>query len=129
MPRTFSLAHLLLVISLIAIICGVARTYPDYALLVSLFVPTGIICLILVSFSHHRAVVLLASFVGAFVGFLFAPVAMSPPGDKTTIWPHVQALFLPIACYATLGALLFGGAALADDLLHPPDSRPPTSGT
>ena len=124
MPRTFTLAGLMLGVTLIAILCGLAINNPGYALVLALFAPLAIVSLTLVSFAHRRALVLTATFVGALVGFLFAPVAfMRPRGDPTTIWPHVQRLVTPIAIYATLGALVVGLVTLAvGDLL---DSRYP----
>ena len=64
MPRrfTFSLTHLLLAVTSICILCAVAVSAPENAIIFALnfllLAPTGLVCLTLVSFSRNRQLVL-----------------------------------------------------------------------
>jgi hypothetical protein len=115
MPRTYSLARLLLIIALItitliAIASGVVVDFPGYAFIWLVLSPTGIIYLTLVNLARQRSRVRIASIVGMFVGSSFAS-----GGDVIVSTP--------------LGALLFGGAALLADFImrrnHPPPAPDP----
>jgi len=124
MPRTFSLARLMLGITLFCILCALAVNYREasfaYALLFASFVPTAIVCLTLVSFSRRRKTVLFCSIIGALmIGMCCLPVQLlPPPGDPTRIWTHTAPMFSAMTVFPPLGALLFGGAALLVDLLR-----------
>ena len=120
MPRTFTLQRLMLAITLICIACSIAAAYPEpsiaYLLLLGLFTPTLIVCQVLVSLSspNQRLTTLLIALFGAFLGFVFAaPVFGS--GSPRTVWQAIEPLVLPITITPTLGAIIFGGAALAAD--------------
>jgi hypothetical protein len=114
MPRTFSLARLLLGITMFCAVCGVAVNYPEAALACAYaggyFGPTIIVWLLLIRFSDHPVLLSVNCLVGVFVGFLFAPSIMWP----SSWWD----MFVFEAIPPALGALLLGGAALADEFVQ-----------
>jgi len=118
MPRTFSLARLMLGITLFCILCGLAVNYSEmmfaYVLICASFLPTAIVCLTLVSFSRRRKTVLILSILGAFVPVLPGPAVMHTGPEPLTVWQAINGLW-PFAILPPLGALLFGGAALLND--------------
>ena len=124
MPRTFTLQRLMLAVTLICIACAIAVAYPTpltaYLLLLTLFAPTVIVCQVLVSYSspNERMTTLLIALFGAFIGFMFAveaPAFQMGPGPRTA-WQAVAPFAGPMTVFPTLGALVLGGAALADDM-------------
>ena len=124
MPRTFSLQRLMLAITLICIACSIAVAYPQeslaYALLLSLFTPTVIVCQILVSLSSpdQRMTTLLIALFGAFLTLIFALPVMDSGLPRPTVWKALGPYVLPITIGPTVGALGLGGAALLDDILR-----------
>jgi hypothetical protein len=128
MHRTFSIARLMLGFGAVFVLCGLSIRFPEYGSLVALFVPPAIVSLILVSLSPHKAIVLIGSFVGALVGYLFSPVDfLGPRGDPTTFWSHFEPLITPISVWSTGGAFVFGGATLIGawlDSRHRPIEQP-----
>jgi len=129
MPRTFSLARLLVAITLFCLFCGLAVNYPEASLpflqLFSLFIPFAIVCLTLVSFARNRKTVLAISTVGGLVLWLLVTppvIHMGHPALQAN-WDFIVRDYLSVTIYAPLGALLFGGAALADDILNRRESR------
>jgi len=126
MPRTFTLARLMLGITAFCILCGLlasrSETVVAYALTVLSLTPAAIVCLTLVSFSRRRKTVMTITFIGALIGQLFAGI--DPPGPMT-VWEAIEPVFIPIAISSTFGALVVGGIALA---IEPLDARfPPGS--
>src|SRR5207253_9116456 len=93
-PRTFSLARLLLAVTAFCLLCGLAVNYPDqslaYALLFAQLVPTGIVCLVLVSFARKRKTVLACSMLGGLViGTFWMPAVQGPlRADPTRLWTY-----------------------------------------
>jgi len=120
MARTFSLGRLMVVVTLVCVICAVAASYGEdfgaYLLVASLFVPTAIVCLTLVSFAKRRKTTLAISILGAVIGwFLLMPVSMHMgPGPKTA-WEVIQPDIIPFAIFPPIGALVFGGSLLLDE--------------
>jgi Na+/proline symporter len=127
-PRTFSLATLLLSITLISLLCGLAVNYPEvslaFLLICSLFIPFAIVCLTLVSFSYNRKAVLASAIVGGLVSCaLFTPAMQMGPTPRT-ILDAVGRECLPVAINAAFGALLLGVAALIADSYQQPNDPP-----
>jgi hypothetical protein len=126
MPRTFTLAGLMLGITLIATICGFAVRYPDvtliYMLIVASLAPSAIVCLAVVSFSRRRKTVLTCSLFGALAGMSCGMPGQLLGPPMTTVWQAIGPVFMPLAISSTLGALLFGSLAL---VLDPLDSQTP----
>jgi hypothetical protein len=123
----------MLAITLICIACSVGVAYPleslAYVLLLSLFTPTVIVCQVLVSLSSQteRMTTMLIALLGASLGFLFTLVApmLSMGGSPRSVWRAIEPFVLPITICPTLGAIILGSAALADDLLRRRHQRPP----
>ena len=112
----------MLAITLICVACSIAAVYPEpslaYLLLLSLFTPTVIVCQLLVGLStpdQHMTTLLIALF-GAFLGFVIAGPAFDTGIPRRTVWQAIEPFVLPITITPTLGATIFGGAALADDM-------------
>jgi K+-sensing histidine kinase KdpD len=123
MPRTFSLARLMIVITLVCVVCAVAAHYgkdfDDYLIVSLLFVPTGVVCLAVASFAHNRIIVLAFSIIGAFLSSFFLPAVQgSHHLMSNNTWTLIEPLFGPLAVIPPLGALIFGVAALADEMLQ-----------
>jgi hypothetical protein len=133
MPRTFSLQRLMLAITLLCIACSIGVAYPleslAYVLLVSLFIPTVIVCQVLVSLSSptERMTTMLIALSGAFLGFMFAFAPVPSLGGSMNVWRAIQSFVLPMTICPTLGAIILGSASLADDLLRRRQQRPPTA--
>jgi hypothetical protein len=123
MPRTFSLSRLLLFITLLCLLCGLAVNFPlqtlAFVFIAGAFVPTAIVCLTLVSFSRRRMTVLIISMLGAGICVLLGPaqIHMGPP--PRTVWESVQPLYAGMS-FPALGALLLGATALAADAFLQP---------
>ena len=118
MERTFSLARLMVVITLICVVCAVAAYYGKdfgaYLLLVALFAPTGIVCLLLGSFSRRPKTTMVISFAGAFLVAFFMPMGhMGRP--SMNVWELILRDFGDLAVFPPLGSLVFGGAVLTDE--------------
>jgi hypothetical protein len=120
MPRTFSLARLLLVITAFCILCGVAVNVLENPFIAFIFVPTAFATLVLAGFSRHRALLIFNALVGATFGFALHPAfeRLVDPGPRTWESPDLS-LISP-----ALGALLFGGIFLLAEKL---DSRTRTN--
>src|SRR3954454_2358415 len=99
MARSFSLARLMVVVTLICLICAFAAAHrknlEDYLCCAVIFVPTGIVCLGLVTFAKNRKTVWCASSLGAAVmSFVFgAPPIYIVGGLSTTVREAVFQLF------------------------------------
>lgn len=111
----------MVVITLICVVLGVAASYGDvvaYLLLASLFVPTAVVCLVVASFSHRRIFVLGFSIAGALTFSILMHVDPSRVDHRNpdNPWDYIGPFAFPMATIPPLGALIFGGAALADDL-------------
>jgi MFS family permease len=124
-PRTFSLARLLLAISLFCILCGLTVNFPQDALTCALaavvFGPMFFAWLAMLDYSSRPIVISIAFFVGAIIGFLFLPVALILSarlvGLPLTGWAGVLAIIcVPIS--ATVGSISTGGAFLMYELRH-----------
>src|SRR5882724_4739239 len=115
MPRTFSLAMLLIVITLACLLCGLAANNPDFFQpLPVLYVcaPGALVTLPLVCLSKHRGLLLFNSLVGAVFGFavlpLIGPFLEPEPGS---FGQPDYAFTLP-----AIGALLFGSIFLLAEI-------------
>lgn len=118
MPRTFSLQRLMIGITLFCVVCGLAWNFPQetlaYALLLALFIPTVIVCQVLVSFSRARMTTLVLSLVGAAIVVVFnQPVMLM--GSPRTVWQCIEPMIVPMATVPPLGALIFGGGSILAD--------------
>ena len=124
MPRTFTLQNLMIGITLFCILCGLAWNFPQeslaYALLLALFIPTVIVCQILVSFSRERMTTLIIALIGATIGLVFSPpisvFGAHFTGSPRTVWQCIAPMILPMAILPPFGALVLGGAVLMDEL-------------
>jgi hypothetical protein len=75
MPRTFSLARLMLVITLIGLACGCAVNFPyEYLIDVFVFFPTLVPALVLFYFSKSRTLSLCFTLLGYLYGFAAPPL-------------------------------------------------------
>jgi hypothetical protein len=111
MSRTFSLARLMIGVTVLCIVCGLAVSFPQLLLLCT---PTVIVCLGLVSFSHRRAVVLVVALTGAFAILPISPaISFELFGYPHDRWERYQAN----AMLPALAAFLFGSAALLHECL------------
>src|SRR5581483_2245425 len=146
MPRTFSLARLLLALTAIAIFCGLAVAFPVHTLLASIPASPIVICLTMLPFTRQPAGLFASTLVGALTAFtlpfLFPPMfdplfdtahARLPPslgGGKTFLEGGLLAGFFCLSVLSAFGALLAGGAfLLVEHLLRPKITQPdaPTS--
>jgi hypothetical protein len=74
MPRTFSLAALLVAITLFCILCGLAVNFPETAFLVALlFSPAIAVMIALSRFSKHPVLLMFNAIVGGVFGFAAYP--------------------------------------------------------
>jgi hypothetical protein len=129
MPRTFTLAGLMLGVTVFCVLCGLAvsksETVQAYILTVASLTPAAIICLAFVSFSRRRKTVLITTLIGAYLGtFWGLPLHGGP---AMTIKQAIGIVFVPMAISAAFGAVLFGVATLviaALDSRFPPDQPP-----
>src|SRR6476660_5943209 len=119
MPRTFTLAWLMLGITLVCIYCGMVVSKDEktvaYALTVAALTPVAIIALTLVSFSRRRKTVLAATFVGAIVGILFFGAGDNGGPAFNSPWDAVGPVFVQMAFSAAFWDFVFGGVTLAID--------------
>ena len=98
MPRTFSLARLMLGITAVCIVLGLANyseTTFAYLLTFCLFLPTAAVCLALVSYLRKRNAVLTWSILGALVSwFISSPVNQRSPSISVPSvragWPSIE---------------------------------------
>jgi len=119
MPRTFSLARLLVAITLFSLFCGLAVNFPIVALIcgatVLFFVPTFLVWLVLASYSRHGHAMAFTSFVGAICGLTvggpLALLVMSPISVNDS--PLMQWFkWFVLALIPALGALFLSAALL-----------------
>jgi hypothetical protein len=111
----------MIAITLFCILCGLAWNFPEalfaYVLLLALFIPTVIVCQVLVSLARDRMAVLVASLIGASIGSFLAQPIMGLRWNPTTVWRCIEQLIVPMTISPPLGALIFGGLVLIGDLL------------
>lgn len=116
----------MLIVTLICVVCAVAAYHREnldaYLLVASLFVPTGIVCLTLVSFAKRRKTTLAISILGAVIGAFFMSGRMRIGPPPQTAWEVVQPDIVPFAIFPPFGALVFGGSLLLDEKLSRRDS-------
>lgn len=83
MPRTFSLARLLLAITICAALCGLAVNFPEAGLfasfLVALAFPTILVWILFIRISRHRAGFAFACLFGATYGLVSVLVFFDEP--------------------------------------------------
>ena len=118
MPRTFTLQRLMLVITLICILCGLASAYPqvafDCAIFITLWAPTIVVWIVLIRLSRQPVAVWIASLFGAWTGLLLVPGVGWTARDG---WHSFLWYFLAVAIPPAVGALLIGGISLLGDVL------------
>jgi len=106
MPRTYSLARLMLAVTIFCMLCGLATRFPAVLLMCA---PTTFVLVLLASLSRRPAVLSLLSFIAAAIVFVIAPAL----GYELFGYPHNwweryrDDAFLP-----ALAALLVGGTIL-----------------
>jgi hypothetical protein len=114
-PRTFSLARLLLAVTVFCLLCGLAVKSRDLAILIG---PSLMVWIVLFMIAPSPVWVTLAC-VGGVVcsSLIFTPARWSPVSDLT----YFMQTSFPWASFAAI----FGGAAILDDIrarrLIPPD--------
>jgi len=113
MPRTFTLARLMLGVSLFCILCGCAVNFPfalspEFAVLLA---PAIGITLILSFFSKHRGVLILIAFVGALYGIAAYP-AIGPLLRWFESNSGLMVQYLALAAPPAIGATVAGGSFL-----------------
>src|SRR5215475_5926540 len=103
MPRTFSLARLMLGVTLFCVMCAVVAYYGKdfdvFLVIALLFVPTAIVCLVVASFAKKRIIVLGFSILGAFVFSIFMPPTIqgTPHGNPINPMTFIEPLIFPMA--------------------------------
>jgi hypothetical protein len=114
MSRTFSLGRLMLGVTAFCVLCGLVANYPQQALqcawIGGLVAPSIVVWFVLVQFSRQRVLLAAVAGLSALAGLFFAPADMGV-GPKLSVWQE----FLTSAVPAAIGALLLGGAVLADE--------------
>jgi hypothetical protein len=119
MPRTFSLAGLLLALTLAGILCALTANRSEkaqaYALTVASLTPAAVVCLSAVSFSRRRKATLALTLIGAVVGAYWGLLPALFGGPAMTLYEAIELVFIPMAIYSTLASLLTGCTALAFD--------------
>jgi hypothetical protein len=118
MPRTFSLAGLMVGVTLLCLVCGLAVNYPVGARVVALVValiailiaPTVIVWLGLMRLSRHRIALTFTSVVGGMLGFVLwiGVVELSLFGSG---WAAIGLFTVP-----AIGALFLSGIMLVADV-------------
>jgi hypothetical protein len=129
MPRTFSLQRLMLAITLFCILCGLAVIFPQVtfgsAMLTGPFIPAALVWLGLAAFSRRPWELLFICLSGALIGLILLSLTVTGPPTRGTMWECYCDQLRSTALPSGLGALLLGGAALADDIRRN-RQRPPT---
>jgi hypothetical protein len=121
-PCTFSLARLLVFVTLVGFVCGAVANLPHidfWGIFIALLVPAIALTLLLSSFSRHRGLLIFNGFVGSTFGFTVLPFFATPLGDGFCGCVDSGtnfSVFIP----PLIGALLFGGVFLLVEKL---DSR------
>jgi hypothetical protein len=121
MRRTFTLRQVLVVITLVAVACGVATNLPNESMLVGMtltyFLP-GIFLgglFSLASARQHRALAMVL--IGAVCCFATGPGNVSIWGNYNLVdWDLYSRSYLPVAAFPTLGAVVGGVTAI---ILYP----------
>lgn len=126
MPRTFSLARLMIGVTLFCVACAVAVNFPKPVLVffVAAFVfgPTVVIWFLLFRYWNRPILITVACFIGAAMGFMFFPPAViffmgSVLGVPWTGWLQDMTYFLvPIG--PPVGAAVIGAIAGEVSLLY-----------
>jgi hypothetical protein len=146
MPRTFSLARLLLGVTLFCVLCGLAVNYPvetiPFIAIPSLFVLPPTCCVVVSRFSRRPDACFAAAMIGMFSGyavdFLLArlllpswnPISsLEPLGLADPDNPFVGLGLTAVVCAVgalppVLGALLAGGGFILKDLYSPAVQSP-----
>lgn len=115
MPRTFTLASLMLGITLFCILCGLAVAFPVASILCVLVAgvsapPAAVVWLVLARFSKQRGSLLWNVFVGAVVGSIVGLIA-GGGGPWGPWWlDYARAIV-----FSSLGALVWGSVGLLDE--------------
>jgi glucose uptake protein GlcU len=116
MPRTFSLARLLLVITAFSVLCALAVNFPKAALSASLMValafPTILVWSLLIRISRYRAGLAFACVVGATPGLLFFPIGLALFGTTRDSALRNFVMLMIIGIGPAMGALLASSALL-----------------
>jgi len=124
MPRTFSLARMMLVITALCLLCGFAVNFP---LLSAILIPPLFALLVLIPFARRRVQLIMYVTVGTIAAAFFVGLTVKRvqpvPMTEADRWAAVAA----IAIATSVSALTWGGAALFEELVHryvtPKDER------
>jgi len=122
MPRTFSLARLLIAITLICLICGMGVNVPflfDPLLVLFWWLPVAAITCLLASFSKQRGLLIFNALVGAIFAMALMPTLGPLLKPAYGDWDTPDLTFTIPA----LGALLFGGSFVLMEI-HDRKSQP-----
>jgi hypothetical protein len=115
MARTYSLARLMIVITALCALCGVAVNFP---LLSAILMPPIVVLLALIRFSRRRVQLLMYISVGTLAAAFFVGLTLRSVQPalvtETDRWAAIAAL----AIATTVSALTWGGTALFDELVH-----------
>jgi hypothetical protein len=107
MPRTFTLAGLMVAVTAICFICGVAANFPGETLVilgfVGFFVPTILGYLILARFSSTRSALFGSMFGGAVFGLLLVPGVIATGGWEALVFNYLIVAVPPFACALLIG--------------------------
>jgi hypothetical protein len=124
MPRKFTLANLMLGITLLGVYGGLAVSKDEcvaaYAYIMATFIPAVLIGFVVASFLENRMSFLVVTLIGAMIGGCSGIPHQRGPRTVWESWP----LFVSMAISATIGAAIVGGLMLA--LYYPPSYKPPS---
>ena len=135
MNRTFSLQRLLLNVAIFAVLCGFITAFPSYAVriavAISVFLPAIAISVVFSCCSRHAKLVLAVSLIGIGCGWLLSPTVLANWTSPPTWWDIYLINLYPQLASTVIGAVFFGGPALAWSRLQsqPGKSLHPAAGT
>jgi MFS family permease len=117
MPRTFSLARLLLFITLLCLLCGLAVNFPAFVIAWFLFglcfAPTIMAWLMLNRFARSPSNVFSLSCVGALVGYAVLAPAIMRAWHYDPFWLGTFFAYYTVFSFSpAISALLVGGIAI-----------------
>jgi hypothetical protein len=119
MPRTYTLKWLLAVVTLAAVVAGIAVNYPRYSLpLLAVggwFAPAVVVSLVLSHLSPRPRVTLLVACFGAMLGWvIIAFPFVSQERFVFASWHVYSTHYLLLSMIPACGAVLFGGVSCID---------------
>lgn len=114
MRRTYSLANLILAVTLLCIFLGLLLSKNEqviaYLLTIMCFVPCLLIGIALAHLSNYPRTMLSVALVGGMIGV--SSGLPSHGGPPMTVWQAIPNVFLPMTISGAFGAILLGSILL-----------------